>query len=414
MDNIYNSFNEKHVQQIAHDFLIRDYEIANATNKGIYEKMEAYTINDNRADGFLAIRTSSDSIFTVSLECKRDLSSGSLRWVIHPRKLIYAIFVLSMLIMIVFFGLYFWFNEMAGLYVEPLIVGLVLTFFTALYIGFERYFNKNEPSFLKTRAVYLQLDKYPADEKWLAFSIPLNEKENVILKKIRSECKNRGYGLLTVDIDTQKVYKKAHPKSFINRMSNNLKQYKDKEEIEAYLMIEDIPNWKATRKTRGQIYYIVKNIAIVIFLIVAVKWLKESFEPIQTPVGKTVEPLQQQRQEEVIQQEEDIMIEQIVEEEVEPIITTTKVLLDNVYDELAAAEWRIKTLDKIGLQAKLGSVDDYQIDFEIDKYYFVFLEDTDGELRLLSNDYQEKLFNADLKVIDAEIITISEKFANNY
>ncbi|MFK7948068.1 MAG: hypothetical protein AB8G11_10775 [Saprospiraceae bacterium] len=404
MDDIYNSFNEKHVQQIAHDFLIQDYEIANATNKGIYEKMEAYTVNDNRADGFLAIRTGSDSIFTSSLECKRDLSSSSLRWVIHPRRLIYVIFVLSMLIMIVFFSFYFWFNEMAGFYVEPLIVGLTLTVFTAIYIGFERYFNKNEPSFLKTRAVYLQLEKYPADEKWLAFSMPLNEREETMLNNLYRECKNRGYGLLTVDVYTEKVRKRIQPKSYRNRISNNLKQYKDKKEIENYLMIENIPNWKGRRKTRGQIYYFVRNAAIIIFLIVATIWLRAFFFFFQTPMATTIEPLQQQ---EIKQQEEEIMIEQI-EEEVEPIIASTTVILDNVYDNLASAEWRIKTLNELDLEAKVGQIDDYQIDLDIDKNYFVFLDDEKGELKLLYNDYREKLFNAGVDVIEAKIIEIED------
>jgi hypothetical protein len=410
MDDIYDSFNEKHVQQIAHDFLIQDYEIANATTQEVFAKMEAYTINDNRADGFLAIRTGSDSIYTVSLECKRDLSSSSLRWVIHPRKLIYIIFASSMLIMIVLFGLYFWFNDMTGLYVEPLIVGLILAFFTTLYIGFERYFNKNEPSFLKTRAVYLQLEKYPADEKWLAFSAPLNEREDDVLNKLYRECKNRGYGLLTVDVYTRKVRKKIQPKSYINSMSNNLKQYKDKQEIEAYLMAENIPNWKGKRKTRGQIYYMVRNIAIVILFVVAILSLKVFFNSVQIPMTTTIQQSQSQHEDQPeTQQQTEQSIQQEIQQQSEPIVASTIVVLDNVYDNLASAEWRIKKLHELGLEAKLGNLSDYQIDLSIDKDYFVFLEDSKGNFKSFFNDYKEKLFNTGVEFIGAKIIEIEEK-----
>jgi hypothetical protein len=102
-------------------------------------------------------------------------------------------------------------------------------------------------------------------------------------------------------------------------------------------------------------------------------------------------------------------IEQIIEQEIEPILASTTVVLDNVYADSTEAKWRVKKLHQLGLEAQLGNISDYELDLNINNDYFVFLEDAEGELRLLFDKYKKKLFDEDVEVINAKIIEIKKK-----
>lgn len=61
----------------------------------------------------------------------------------------------------------------------------------------------------------------------------------------------------------------------------------------------------------------------------------------------------------------------------------TMVILDNVYDNSASAEQRVKKLKEFDLEVKVENIEDYQINLDIDKNYFVFLNDKKAKLKRL-------------------------------
>jgi hypothetical protein len=400
-----HNFNEKHVQVIAHNWLIQSYESANRTAE-VYAKMEAYTIDNKRADGFLAIRTGANSIYTVSLECKRDLSSSSLRPVIHPKGLVYTTFTLSILTVLIIFSIWFRYNGISNLYVEPIIVLFILLIFSAIYIGIEQVLSGRKPWFLMTKDIYLQIGQYPADEKWLAFSVPLKDKEHGVLKRLIRECKKKGFGLLLVDVYTENVYREARPNPYKQSVNNNLVEYKERAEIVKHLTGDDISKWKPVKRTRYKKYHYRRIIGFSLFFVVTAIVFQLNTKPYQIPIAATIEPSQSQEQiQKLVQQE----TEQTMQQEIEPILAPTLVILDNVYDDFTAAQWRVKKLQKLGLEAKLGTIKDYETNLNIDNAYFVFLEDAESELKLLFGDYKKKLFDTGVEAIGAKIIEIKKR-----
>jgi hypothetical protein len=400
-----NFFNENDVRMIAHHFLQYHYRNSNIVGE-IYAETEAKTKKGKFADGFYAFRRTHNTIYVASLECKKELDSSSLDFIIHPKKMVSWILFIATVFNIGFFILWFKYNQLLGFYLEPLTIAMVVLLFLALYRFTEEYFIKNEPSQLMIRNVFYQLEQYPADEQWLAFSTPNDHKQYERLEAIKKDCQRKGIGLLLVDMDAEKVVWKKLPKSKTRSVGSFLRHYQKAEVIETELMQHETKVYNLNKRTPAQKRYYWRLVIPLLLITCIALYYRLSFNTSPVAMATDIqEPKEENEPQSGIRQE----TEQIIEQEIEPILAPTMVILDNVYDDLAEAQWRVKKLQKLGLEATLANKNDYVSDVEIGKNYFVFLKHKDNQLRLLYLDYQEKLYNSGLKVIDAEIVTIEPK-----
>jgi hypothetical protein len=256
------------------------------------------------------------------------------------------------------------------------------------------------------RNVFYQLEQYPADEQWLAFSTPNDDKQYERLEAIKKDCQRKGIGLLLVDMDAEKVVWKKLPKSKTRSVGSFLRHYQKAEVIETELMQHETKVYNLNKRTPAQKRYYWRLVIPLLLITCIALYYRLSFNTSPVAMATDIqEPKEENEPQSGIRQE----TEQIIEQEIEPILAPTMVILDNVYDDLAEAQWRVKKLQKLGLEATLANKNDYVSDVEIGKNYFVFLKHKDNQLRLLYLDYQEKLYNSGLKVIDAEIVTIEPK-----
>jgi hypothetical protein len=400
-----NLFNENDVRMIAHHFLQYHYRNSNIVGE-IYAETEAKTKKGKFADGFYAFRRTHNTIYVASLECKKELDSSSLDFIIHPKKMVSWILFIATVFNIGFFILWFKYNQLLGFYLEPLTIAMVVLLFLALYRFTEEYFIKNEPSQLMIRNVFYQLEQYPADEQWLAFSTPNDHKQYERLEAIKKDCQRKGIGLLLVDMDAEKVVWKKLPKSKTRSVGSFLRHYQKAEVIETELMQHETKVYNLNKRTPAQKRYYWRLVIPLLLITCIALYYRLSFNTSPVAMATDIqEPKEENEPQSGIRQE----TEQIIEQEIEPILAPTMVILDNVYDDLAEAQWRVKKLQKLGLEAKLGTIKDYETNLNIDNAYFVFLEDAESELKLLFGDYKKKLFDTGVEAIGAKIIEIKKR-----
>jgi hypothetical protein len=167
--------------------------------------------------------------------------------------------------------------------------------------------------------------------------------------------------------------------------------------------------YNLNKRTPAQKRYYWRLVIPLLLIICTALYYRLSFNTSPVAMATNIqEPKEENEPQSEVQQE----TEQIIEREIEPILASTTVILDNVYNDLAAAEWRVKKLQELDLEAKLGNINDYELNLNIDNDYFVFLEDTESNLRLLFGKYQKKMFDIGVKVIDAKIIEIKKRVNN--
>jgi hypothetical protein len=405
-----NLFNENDVRMIAHHFLQYHYRNSKIVGE-IYAETEAKTKAGKFADGFYAFRRTHNTVYVASLECKKELDSSSLDFIIHPKKMVSWILFIATVFNIGFFILWFKYNQLLGFYLEPLTIAMVVLLFLALYRFTEEYFIKNEPSQLLIRNVFYQLEQYPADEQWLAFSMPKanDDKQYERFEAIKKDCQRKGIGLLLVDMDTEQVVWKKLPKSKTRSVGNFLRHYQKAEVIETELMQHETKVYNLNKRTPAQKRYYWRLVIPLLLIICTALYYRLSFNTSPVAMATNIqEPKEENEPQSEVQQE----TEQIIERGIEPILASTTVILDNVYNDLAAAEWRVKKLQELDLEAKIGNINDYELNLNIDNDYFVFLEDTESNLRLLFGKYQKKMFDIGVKVIDAKIIEIKKRVNN--
>jgi hypothetical protein len=409
MDAFSNNFNENDVRMIAHEYLQWHYRKSDIIG-GIYAETEAKTKAGKFADGFYAFRRTHNTIYIASLECKKELDSTSLDFRIHPERLVQWILIFASVFNIGFFILWFQYNKLFELYLEPLTIVLIVLFFLFLYRFTEKYFIKNEPKQLLIRNVLYQLEQYPADEQWLAFSMP-NDNQLERFEAIKRDCNRKGIGLLLVDMSIEEVVWHKLPKSQTRHGFSYLKYYQKSEVIYNELMQHDTRVYQLNKRTPALKRQYWRIVGPLLLIVCTALYFRLSFNDLVVPIATAIQENEEQVQNQLETQQTEYTIQQTIvqEQETEPVIASTTVVLDNIYDNLEAAEWRVKKLHQLGLEAKLGNLSDYQIDLSIDKDYFVFLDDEKGELQLLYNDYQEKLFNTGVEFIGAKIIEIEEK-----
>jgi hypothetical protein len=407
MDAFSNNFNENDVRMIAHEYLQWHYRKSDIIG-GIYAETEAKTKAGKFADGFYAFRRTHNTIYIASLECKKELDSTSLDFRIHPERLVRWILIFASVFNIGFFILWFQYNKLFGLYLEPLTIVLIVLFFLFLYRFTEKYFIKNEPSQLLIRNVFHQLEQYPADEQWLAFSTPKpnDDKQYERCEAIKKDCQRKGIGLLLVDMDTEQVVWKKLPKSKTRSVGNFLRHYQKAEAIETKLMQHETKAYNLNKRTPAQKRFYWRLVIPLLLIICTALYYRLTFNTSSVPMAKNIQESEEKEEPQPIVEQE---IEQIIEQEIEPILASTTVVLDNVYADSTEAKWRVKKLHQLGLEAQLGNISDYELDLNINNDYFVFLEDAEGELRLLFDKYKKKLFDEDVEVINAKIIEIKKK-----
>ena len=134
------SFTENDVRMLAHHFLIKHYHRSIITGK-IHAAIEAPTLKGKLADGFYAFRRTHDTVYVATLECKKDLKSG-VRKTLHPKKLINAVLLFAGIANILFFIFWFRYNQLLGLYLEPLTIIFIVLLFIFLYFLSQRQYDK--------------------------------------------------------------------------------------------------------------------------------------------------------------------------------------------------------------------------------------------------------------------------------
>lgn len=404
-----NFFNEDDVRMIAHHHLQWHYRNSKIIGD-IYAETEAKTKKGKFADGFYAFRRTHNTIYVASLECKKELDSNSLGFMIHPKRLVRWILILASIFNIGFFILWFHYNQLLGLYLEPLTIALVVLFFVFLYRFIETYFIKNEPKPLLIRNVLYQLEQYPADEQWLAFSTPQDDKQRERLDAIKKDCSQKGIGLLLVDMSIEKVVWEKLPKSQTRYGFSYLKYYQKAETIYNELMQYDTAIYQLNKRTPALKRQYWKIVVPVLILACTALYFRLNFNDSSIPMATNIEDSKPNQQQEIEQQTEQVNQQLIQQEQEEPVIASAQILLDNVYDDSASAEWRIRKLRKIGINAKIGHIDDFELDFEIDKDYFVFLDaNSEAELEAVYFDYKDKIFsNMNVETINAKIVRVTK------
>jgi hypothetical protein len=407
----YDTFNENDVRNIANEYLLWHYRNSKIIGEIYTSETEEKTKAGKFPDGFHAFRRTHNTICVVTLECKKELDSTSLGFKIHPERLTKWILITASIFHVLFFILWFKYNQFFGLYLEPITFILSLLTFWFLYSFTKKFFVKNKPNNLLVRNVFYQLEQYPADEQWLAFSKPINDKQYERFEEIKNDCRRKGIGLLIVDMDTEIVSKEVPTKSKTRAGFSYLSYYDKEEKIYNQLMQDETAIYQLNKRTPAQKRHYWKLVVPLLLIVCTALYFRLRFNDLPIPIATTIQGTEEQTQNQLETQQIEHTTQQtmVYEQETERIIASTIVVLDNVYDNLEAAEWRVKKLHQLGLEAKLGNLNDYQINLNIDKDYFVFLDDEKGKPQLLYSDYQEKLLNTGVEVIGAKIIEIEEK-----
>lgn len=154
---------EKYVQEASLNFLADYYKRKYSLEK-IFAKTEVkttYKKTNGRADGLIAFRTVDNSIYTVSLEAKSHKTFNSLRTIYENKKF----FGLGFLFLILSFTIIHTLLLNQGWVIKwifAFIMSLVLTFGLLILFQYNAWFEKH--------SVIDQIQKYPANEKWIAIS----------------------------------------------------------------------------------------------------------------------------------------------------------------------------------------------------------------------------------------------------
>ncbi len=189
------SLTEKIVQETAQAFLYHRYRKKAKSGK-IFSKMEARTrkqYGGKRADGLLAFNHYILGPYAVSMEAKSYKTLASMKPVRSDNLLIWNSFKAGLACCILT-GMFFAFYRLDDGFMQILLPVNTLVC-TAMIYGF---FTSNSYRH-KTVNVIKQLNQYPANERWLAFSKDsLKSLPKDKLKKLDQICKYKGIGIIVV------------------------------------------------------------------------------------------------------------------------------------------------------------------------------------------------------------------------
>lgn len=186
---------EKIVQERALRYLRKKYRLK--ANRGrVFAKMEVKTrkkYGGKRADGLLAYRSWLGQMRVISLEAKSHKTLAAIR----PKRKDQQLFLKSLwmgLAVCIGSGAFFFLYRMDDVYLQFAVPLNILVAAALLYGYLTR-----ESSQYQFAKVLEQLQQYPANQQWLAFSADsldsMPEQEKKYLRKI---CQRKGFGILIV------------------------------------------------------------------------------------------------------------------------------------------------------------------------------------------------------------------------
>lgn len=223
---------EPYIEATSIEYLKRHYT-TNYNTELIYSQKQAITINKGIADGFLCFHSEKQNFHSVSIEAKSHKTLLNLKPYFE---------IINFIDHVLLFSLFFaiiptlYFNQLQWYW----IIVLYLLFFITLFLLLGWIFNHAQPSFYKKVDVVNQVNRYPANEKWVTLS-----SDSVNLLKVRKAyirgcsyenlvniCKREGIGLLVVSqVSSQIILKPKFKKG------NFLTQYAFKEKVEMSIQI---------------------------------------------------------------------------------------------------------------------------------------------------------------------------------
>jgi len=215
---------EKHIQNVVADKLPNDYY--GAFSK-CYVKKEEYTNQKNRADVFIALNKRKNHPYGIVVEVKSRNTLDQLKPKLSYQR---QVFVSKVITTVLFSSVFFCFGY--GLYVEWFsLTVLLLVFSVFVYLGIWIISNLNI-KLAKTIPVIEQLDKYPANEKWVAYSFDTftaKKDEQLFVKS----CRKKGVGVIRMRADEQLEF--IHSPCPILETNSYVNRYQNASEIIAYV-----------------------------------------------------------------------------------------------------------------------------------------------------------------------------------
>lgn len=189
-----DALQENFIQEAALNYLSRDHY--RSCGKGVpYANTEEFTIKGFRADGIIAFVHKWDKIYVASLEAKSAKTLANLIAQLDSTKIFHGGFIASVIVIIL--GLSYLYVYLPKQTLEPLWgLALGLIMFT-LITGFTWLFNRFPISLFTSVGVLKQLQKYPANERWVAIGAD-SIREKAVYRKFRKRCIRAGVGLLVV------------------------------------------------------------------------------------------------------------------------------------------------------------------------------------------------------------------------
>ncbi len=216
---------EKYVQDVSLEFLKKYYEDKDKPEK-IFCKKEVvtkYKKRKGRADGLIAYKNG-NQIYTVSLEAKSHKTYDTLIAIYNDKLWLLIGFIVACIIFAFSIFLLWQLNW---------IIKMVISLSVGTLFGFAAMFLIDEKGYLNRHGIIEQVRRYPANERWIAFSYDAYsffDKQNEHELKIRA--KRYGIGIIIVS-KSRKAYIELHAKaSNMKGKMNFLKYYSAADSIE--------------------------------------------------------------------------------------------------------------------------------------------------------------------------------------
>lgn len=220
---------EPYVEATSIEYLKRHY-CSSYNTEFIYSKSQAATINKGFADGFLCFHSDIQKYHSVSIEAKSHKTLLNLKPYLEINNFILHILIFSLLVGVIptiYFTHLQWYW----------ILLLYLLFSTVIFFLLGLILDKAQPNYYKKVDVVNQVNRYPANEKWVAISsdsVNLLKQRSAYIRGCSYEnlvgiCKREGIGMLVVNHLEPNVI--LHPKF---KKGSFWTQYKHQDKVENY------------------------------------------------------------------------------------------------------------------------------------------------------------------------------------
>ncbi len=323
---------ETYIEKVAINYLTEHYYTNCSHNNKIQYKLQAYTVDNKRADGIIVWEKAPNQIRLVSIEAKssKTISNLKSRW--NKEQLSETSLILAEVVVFALFALLY------GLFLIriPLdgpAVLLILLFIYLSRIPLRILLQNLFASYFKTASVFEQVNLYPGNEVWIAIgydTFKANKEQK--LREFIAECKRRKLGLLEIQEEDEEPQVLLRPKFKPNLKRKDFLQFY-KLDSKLRQSISGPPNIRIPRITRSkaEIRFYINQFFYAMSIVVCLFFFTGSFRdlPQRSKNNPTLEVVpysyivekeetqpiieQEETMEEVIEQEE--IIEDFLEQE---------------------------------------------------------------------------------------------------